>query len=350
MMLKRSPSCEAAPVVDQSEEVSMDRLRSWFAPFMVMLLAGSLLLPVGALAQDASPIAGVCDAPALPPGTPTAMEAMGSPEAGMEMATPEGEMEMGTPEGEMGGEAAATPAMPTGEAADEATTERVVTAIANVIECNNSGMFLEFAALVTPRALAAEFGITNPYDAPAAMAGGPPLEILSIEDVQVHDDGRYSAAVTYTFSGIQIERERWFLVESGGYLLVDELLPLPAEVAENAVTIDAAMVDFAFELSQDTVPANTPLVFEVTNMGEYPHELVIVQLPDGATVEQALEGEIGFEDIFFVGATYSEGGQPAPDIVLTGLEPGTYTIVCFVDIPEGIPHAARGMVAELTVE
>ena len=80
------------------------------------------------------------------------------------------------------------------------------------------------------------------------------------------------------------------------------------------------------------------------------HELVIVQFPEGATVEDALEGEIGFEEIFFVGGTYSEGGQPAPDLVLTGLEPGTYTIVCFIDIPDGIPHVARGMVATLTVE
>jgi hypothetical protein len=265
-------------------------------------------------------------------------------------------MEMATPEGEMDAEAAATPAMPmaspipTGEPADAVTAERVVAAIAGVVECYNSGQYLAVAALFTPSGLMTEFGITNPYDAEMALAGGPPLALISIEDVQVHDDGRYSADVHLSFGGAQINREHWFLVESDDYLLVDETPDLSVETPEGAVTIDAAMVDYAFELSQDTVPANTPLVFKVTNIGEYPHELVIVQLPDGATVEQALEGEIAFEDIFFVGATYSEGGQPAPDLVLTGLEAGTYTIVCFVDIPEGIPHAARGMVAELTVE
>ena len=206
------------------------------------------------------------------------------------------------------------------------------------------------AALFTPNGLMTEFGITNPYDAEMALAGGPPLTLISIEDVQVHDDGRYSADVHLSFGGAQISRERWFLVDSGDYLLVDETPDVSVETPEGAVTIDAAMVDFAFELSQDTVPANTPLVFKVTNVGEYPHELVIVQLPEGATVEEVLEGTVGFEEIFFVGATYSEGGQPAPDIVLTGLEAGTYTLVCFVDIPEGIPHVARGMIAELTVE
>jgi hypothetical protein len=33
-----------------------------------------------------------------------------------------------------------------------------------------------------------------------------------------------------------------------------------------------------------------------------------------------------------------------------GLQPGVYTAVCFVDVPESIPHVVRGMVAEFTVE
>jgi hypothetical protein len=244
----------------------------------------------------------------------------------------------------------ATPQVPAGSPADEATSERVITAIAGAIECYNTGNFLGLAASFTPNGLLAEFGITNPYDIEAAVAGGPPLEIISLDDVQVHDDGRYSADLHLSFGGAQINRERWFVVESGDHLLVDETTEVAVEAPEGALTIDANMVDFAFELSQDTVPANQPLVFKVTNMGEYPHELVIVQLPEGATIEQALDGTLGFEDITFIGATYSEGGQPAPDLVLSGLEAGTYTIVCFVDVPEGIPHVARGMIAELTVE
>ena len=330
----------------------MDRPRTWLAPFTVLLLGASLVVPSGALAQDASPTAVECDAPALPPGTPTAMEEMG----GMAMGTPEAGMDMATPEGEMAAESAATPEMPVaspipaGEPADEATAERVTAAIANLIACNNSGQYLAVAALITPEGLMNEFGITNPYDAEMALAGGPPLTLISVEDVQVHDDGRYSADVHLSYGGPQVARERWFLVEAGEYLLVDETPDLSPEAPEGAVTVDVATVDYAFEMSQTTVPANTPIVFKVDNLGAYPHEFVVVQLPEGATVEQALEGEIAFEEIVFVGATYSEGGQPAPDLVVTGIEPGVYTVVCFVDVPEGIPHVARGMIAELTVE
>ncbi|MGH3450744.1 MAG: hypothetical protein ACRDQW_08435 [Haloechinothrix sp.] len=240
--------------------------------------------------------------------------------------------------------------IPAGEPADAATTERVTTAIANVIACYNTGDFLGVGALFTPNGLMEEFGTTNPYDLELFLAGGPPLDLLAVEDVQVHADGRFSADVLSSFGGAQLTRERFFLVESDDFLLVDSTPELEIEAPAGAVTIEAAMVDFAFELSETTAPANTPLVFEVTNVGEYPHELVLIQLPEGATVDQILDGSVGFEDIQFYGATYSEGGQPAPDLVLLGLEPGTYTLVCFVDVPEGMPHVARGMFAELTVE
>ena len=44
----------------------------------------------------------------------------------------------------------------------------------------------------------------------------------------------------------------------------------------------------------------------------------------------------------------SNGGGCA--CALENLEAGTYTVVCFVDEPEGVPHVVRGMVAEFTVQ
>jgi hypothetical protein len=321
-------------------------IRRWFTLIVLMLAVfASTVGPVAA--QSGSPVASpavmACDAPDLPPGTPSAMDDM----SGMEMATPEGDATPATDDAAM---APAASPIPAGTPADEATSARVIAAIENTINCYNTGDYLGLAALFTPAGLEAEFGVTNPYDMEFAAVGGPPLIINSISDVQVHDDGRLSAELVASFGGAQISRERWILVEEGDYLLVDETPDLPVEAPEGAVTIEAAMVDFAFELSETTVPADQPLVFKVSNMGEYPHELVVIQLPEGATVDQLLDGTVGFEEIGFFGATYSEGGQPAPDLVLTGLAAGTYTLVCFVDIPDGIPHVARGMVAELVVE
>ena len=60
-----------------------------------------------------------------------------------------------------------------------------------------------------------------------------------------------------------------------------------------------------------------------------------------------LLGEAGYSRL-------GDGGFAAPDgtfyFGLHGLEAGTYTVVCFVDVPEGIPHDARGMIADFTVQ
>ena len=67
------------------------------------------------------------------------------------------------------------------------------------------------------------------------------------------------------------------------------------------------------------------------------------------SVEDVLEDESLFGQVSFHGFTFSEGGQDAPPLVLVDMEPGTYTIVCFVDVPEGIPHVMRGMILEFEV-
>ena len=55
------------------------------------------------------------------------------------------------------------------------------------------------------------------------------------------------------------------------------------------------------------------------------------------------------EQIAFIGQTPAAPGQ-SDDLVLVDLDPGTYTLLCFVTEPDGIPHAAKGMTAQVTVE
>jgi hypothetical protein len=312
----------------------MHRAASWSTFLLAIVLAISSGPFAGtALAQDATPVVGTCDAPAPPPGSPTPMDET--------VATPT--------EGEGFPPMAASP-IAGGEPADANITAQVNQAVANAAACFNEGDFLGFAALHTEDGLESEFGTRNPYDVAQSLAGAPPVELIAVENIRQLEPGRYSVEITYSFGGIQLQREQWVLIAADRFLFIDLVIDLEAVTPEGAVTIEAEMVDFAFELSQSTVPANTPLVFEVTNTGEYPHELVLIQLPEGAAVEDLLDGGLGFEDITFIGVTFSEGGQPAPDLVLTGLAAGTYTLVCFIDIPDGVPHVARGMVAELTVE
>jgi len=320
---------------------------------VVVLLAFALVAPDGA-AQDAfpsaTPTAGPCEAPELPPGTPTSMDE-GTPAAddtaGMEMGTPESieeaeELaeiaEQATPE------RAATPA---GTPADQATAERAIAAVGNVVNCLNAGEALAFAALVTPNYLLSEFGTANPYDLPAFLEGLPSQELRSAGDVQTHADGRVSVDLTIVLGGTQVDRFRAYFVERGDFLLVDEEQSLPVEGAD--ATVEVAMLDFAFELSQDTVPADALVAFTVPNRGQYPHEFAVVRLPEGLTVEQVLADPALEEQVQFLGGVYAEPGQVAY-FGLDGLEPGLYTAVCFVDLPGGIPHVMRGMVAEFTAQ
>ncbi len=298
----------------------------------IMLAVGT---PVAAHAQPASPVSAGCDAPALAPGTPTSLDAMASPEAGVPS---EASPEAGEP---------APAAEPSGTPADAATAERVTGAVENIIGCLSTGDALGFAALVTPNYLLTEYEITNPYDMEYVFEGMPTFELLAAENVQTHADGRTSVEVTTVIGGSQIDRFRaYFVAGDQENLLLDEEVSLPV-TAETSV--DVTMVDYSFEMSQTTVPADTTLAFTIENAGQYPHEFVVVQLPEGVSVEDALADPALAESVIFLGGAFAEPRGVAY-MGLTGLAPGTYTVVCFVDVPEGIPHVMRGMVGELTVE
>lgn len=318
------------------------------AVVLLALVAGS---GIPAAAQGATPAAGACVAPDLPPGTPTPMEQMapmapdatpGHDMAGMDMASPEVPATAGTT-------AQATPADAAlaGTAADDATAERVIAAAENLLACLNGGNYLGFAALSTPNYLLTEFGTTNPYDLPVFMEGAPGFEGRAVRDAQTHPDGRLSVDVTTAIGGTQVDRFRAYFVDENGTLLLDEEVPLP--IANADVEVEAAMLDFAFDLSQDTVPAGSLIAFILPNEGQYPHEFAVVRLPEGVSIEQVLEDPSLEDQIQFLGGAFAEPGDTAY-LGLENLEPGTYTAVCFVDIPDGIPHIMRGMIAEFTVQ
>jgi uncharacterized cupredoxin-like copper-binding protein len=121
-------------------------------------------------------------------------------------------------------------------------------------------------------------------------------------------------------------------------------------VPGDAQAADVELVDYAFVLGRTSFAAGAPVVFNATNTGQHPHELAVLRLPEGARAEQVLEDPAVQEQVRFVGGTYAEPGQAALPLVLVDLEPGTYTVACYVDVPEGVPHVMRGMVAEFTVE
>lgn len=108
--------------------------------------------------------------------------------------------------------------------------------------------------------------------------------------------------------------------------------------------------------------ASGPQIWAVTTTGEQPHELALLQAPEGTTFDEVmavlaappdatpLPGKLGFMDLVPVGGVgYLSAGQTAWG--LFNLQPGTYVALCFVpDQETGMPHAAMGMITVFTVE
>ena len=309
-----------------------------------LLVAGSVaVVPSAIHARDATPAAGECEAPALPPGTPTPFEEMEGPpaEASPEVAEVAQEVAEAV-------EDASPEAAPAGEPADDAAADEAIAAAENFIACLGSNP--EGAvALMTGNFLMQEFGSDNPYDALSSVEEVAPLSVESLGDARTHENGQLSVDLVFTglYSPNSYLHERWYFVEEDGRLAIDQFESLPIETAD--VMVEAEMVDYAFNLSEDTFEAGQTIAFNTPNTGDYPHEFVVLRLPEGATVEQMMEGAVAEEDVRFFGFAFAEPGETS-SLGLTGLEAGTYTVVCFIDVPEGIPHVARGMVTEFTVE
>ena len=124
--------------------------------------------------------------------------------------------------------------------------------------------------------------------------------------------------------------------------------PAAAATAPNEVTVRAA--DFAY-----TAPAEIPAgmtTFRLANDGPNLHHLQIVRLDSAKTfadLRQALQKAGPLP-----GWAVVVGGPNAPDPkteanATLDMRPGRYALVCFVDLPDGVPHVAKGMVKELTV-
>jgi hypothetical protein len=116
----------------------------------------------------------------------------------------------------------------------------------NLSRCFNAGDALAFIALLTPKALLSELGMSSPQATPAHSASYLILreQLLSVSDAQTHTDGRVSAEVVFAFEG-QRMRTRDIFVEQDGWLLLDEMISLGLEPAsiETPVPLDAARVE-----------------------------------------------------------------------------------------------------------
>jgi plastocyanin len=306
------------------------------ALLVALSLIGSHLAVASAQEASPSPSMGTCEAPALPPGTPSA--------AVQEEASPEAEAPMEASPAEE-----ATPVEPVGTPADEATAAEATAAAQNLVACIESGNLEGAVALMTPAFILGTFGYENPYDLLAAGdLEGTTFGNFTTDNVQTYDDGSVSVDVTYLQTEYQFTAERWFLVQDEGVWKIDRLVAQRPEPEGDTAVLGVNMTEYAFEPNAPSVEAQDVVMFHGVNAGAEPHEMIILQLPEGVTVEQLLADESLFEQVEFYGFAFFEPGQQG-DVALIGLDPGVYTLVCFVTAPDGQPHAAHGMYVDIEV-
>ncbi len=121
----------------------------------------------------------------------------------------------------------------------------------------------------------------------------------------------------------------------------------PQAAAPAAVTIHAK--DFAYE-APDTVPAGF-VTFTLINDGPGFHHATIVRLDSGKTMSD-LDAVLKHPGPLPAWAV-PVGGPNAPDPGGTtnatlDLAPGTYAMICMVDVPGGVPHFMKGMMHAFT--
>jgi hypothetical protein len=156
----------------------------------------------------------------------------------------------------------------------------------------------------------------------------------------------------------QLARSGWQRAFAGPALSVALLLggcqavaaTRPAEPAA-IPTITITAKDHSFELPQQVEAGLVTIEFE--NQGQEVHHAQLLQLNDGVTVEQF--GAALQEGPEAALALVTLAGGPGPvepggeQRVTVELAPGLHVLICVVLGPDGVPHVAKGMMAQLQV-
>lgn len=321
---------------------------------LATVMAVGLTLSGGAaLAQSATPGASpaaspvatpaTCTAPSVPAGTPEAQPAttMATP-AASPVASP----------------VAAAPTPPSGkEVTDQATVSAVEGAVSNIYACFNAGNYTGAAALMTDAYRMSSFGSSNLYTAAAQLEQlGAYAKFSNEQFNSVTDAGNGSYAVDYQITfGKQIQHFVWVLIKDGDTWKVDQefMLTPTTDLDTATVGVQAATdtSEYAYDVSPAEVAGQPAIMIHGTNAGKMEHEIVMFQVPKGynakdiATIDPSKMAGSG---VSFVGQIFLPVGEQG-DMLLEGLTPGTYVIACFIPAPDGQSHAAKGMVAEITV-
>lgn len=113
--------------------------------------------------------------------------------------------------------------------------------------------------------------------------------------------------------------------------------------------VEVTAAEYAFG-APDTIGAG-PVTFRLRTVGSEGHVASIVRLRDGASLASLMRNAYVLEFAPIadaLGGPVTSPGDSASEVTLT-LEPGRYAFFCYFHAPDGVTHAAKGMVREFQV-
>jgi hypothetical protein len=119
-------------------------------------------------------------------------------------------------------------------------------------------------------------------------------------------------------------------------------------------SVEVTAVEYEFEAPDELAAGTTDFILR--NDGEEPHELVLMGLEEGRTIEDVTSyiEEHGAQGrpprwITLEARTFARPGRTSGRPATSDLQAGTYLLGCFVTTQDGETHAELGMLQEVSV-
>ena len=118
------------------------------------------------------------------------------------------------------------------------------------------------------------------------------------------------------------------------------------ELDPDATRVDVHTTEYAFHVG-DVAPGRTSFV--LTNDGAETHEMLIVKLAQGVTLDEAMQAEGGGGTVEESWTTNLAAPGGDDEVITFDVEPGDYGLLCFILNADGTLHALLGMQHQFTV-
>jgi len=251
---------------------------------------------------------------------------------------------------------AATPGTPAPPTVPPLTTE-LLSAATTITSCLTERDVETFTAITSDDFRGQHFGTGAPISAEVYAELAPallPLEyrIVELRDITLVDPETVTTAVTYTIA-YQRRTSLWTFTQDQAdgrlsWVLASEDAAEPS-VPDGATALDVTIQDDAYTVA-DEATTGSDVAINLTNLDGEDHEALVLSLPEDAGTGVVLRnpGPGLPRGVAFIGQA-TVAAEAEGTLVLAGLPPGVYTIVCLLPDENGLPHLRSGMEMTFTV-